>query len=101
MQLKVIEEKANPLYNRKEVSAVMEFDSSTPSRKQVLAELLKKYGGSDDTVVIREVRQNFGRKEVLVKVMVYANAESAKKSEHPSMVKRTKESEKTAAKAAA
>jgi len=70
----VLEEKENKLFERKEIVAEFEAGAGTPSRKQVLQELKKKYSGE---VVVEKIEQKFGEKKVLVKARVYGSPEKA------------------------
>lgn len=76
--MNVIEEHENKLYDRKEVQAEFDTHAGTVSRKQVLQELKKKYGGE---IVVEKIEQKFGEKKVLVKARVYADAVKASEFE--------------------
>ncbi|MFH1056639.1 MAG: hypothetical protein V1717_02480 [Candidatus Micrarchaeota archaeon] len=73
--MNVVLEKENKLFDRKEVVAEFDSQAGTVSRKHVLQELKKKYQGE---IVVESVEQKFGKKTVLVKARVYANAEKAR-----------------------
>ncbi|MEM4255383.1 MAG: hypothetical protein QXR53_03575 [Candidatus Norongarragalinales archaeon] len=72
--MKVVEEKENKLFERKEITVEIDTPAGTPSRKQVLEELKKKFQGE---VVVEKIEQKFGSKNVTVKARVYASAEKA------------------------
>ena len=88
MTLEVISEKENTLYDRKEVVVKLDKLEITPSRKEVLEELGKKFGHKDG-IIIERIDQMFGRKEVTVSARIYAKPEDAKKYEQDYLAART------------
>ncbi|MEW6329382.1 MAG: hypothetical protein AB1468_04655 [Candidatus Micrarchaeota archaeon] len=76
MDLKINEKRENPIFNRTEVRFTAEFDSGTPSRKEVKELLAGKLGAEAELVVIDEMVQEFGKREV----KGYAKAYKSRKS---------------------
>ena len=75
MEFKVIEEKENPFYERKDIVLEAENVQTTPSRGQVEEFLSKKLGCSEDQVIVHKMDQKFGSKKVVVTARVYSSAE--------------------------
>ncbi len=87
MDLKITEKRENPIFDRTEIRFTAEFDSGTPSRKEVKELLAGKLGVEAELVVIDEMVQEFGKREV----KGYAKAYKSKKSmeiEHEYKMKR-------------
>ena len=78
--MKVVSEKENKLLKRKELLVHFEGQTSTLSRVQVRAELVKKLKASENLLVI----SHFGSRDFDVRVYVYESEEALKKatSEH-------------------
>lgn len=76
MDLKITEKRENPIFNRVEIRFTAEFDSGTPSRKEVRELLAGKLGAEAELIVIDKMVQEFGKREV----KGYAKAYRSKKS---------------------
>ena len=76
MDLKITEKRENPIFHRTEIRFTCEFESCTPSRKEVRELLAGKLGTEEGLVVIDELIQGFGKREV----SGYAKAYKSKKS---------------------
>ena len=74
MTLKIIEEKNNPLFGRKEIKAVIESEK-TPSRVQILELLSKKFSASPETIKIRGIKGSFGVKSFNIEANIYQSKE--------------------------
>lgn len=74
MTLKIIEEKSNPLFKRKEIKATLESEI-TPSRAHVLELLSKKFDVSPENIKIKGIRGNFGIKRFSIEANVYHSKE--------------------------
>ena len=84
----MVKDQENPVLGRREVEAELEFTGATPSRKQVLETLASKLGVDQELVVIREIRQEFGKTAVTVFAAIYPDAKTAKKVEQPHLFAR-------------
>jgi len=73
MNLKVVKETVNVLLSRKEVVASINFDGTTPSRKDVQKELAKTIKADDKLVIIKHINTNFGSSFAEVIANVYDN----------------------------
>ena len=81
MNVNVLENSENKLFNRKEVVAEISFDSATPKRSEVKTNVCTKVAANPDMAVLRSIRTGFGKKIVIAKVHVYSNADLMKKNE--------------------
>ncbi|MFH0835709.1 MAG: hypothetical protein V1834_00940 [Candidatus Micrarchaeota archaeon] len=91
--MNVLNETDNKLFNRKELVVEIDAMGGTPSRKDAVEEIAKKYG-SKDLVVIRKINQNFGNKKAVVEARIYKDADSLKKSEPSFVLERGKPKQK-------
>lgn len=81
MDLTIVSENENKLLERKEVRATVTFDTVTPTRKDIRTEMGGKLAASPDTIVLRNVKSEFGMKKINVLAHVYASPDAVKKSE--------------------
>jgi ribosomal protein S24E len=80
--MKILSQKENPLYNRREL--VVEIESSkggTTGRKEAVKEIAAETGVAGELIIIDEIRQQFGNNTCRVTAKAYANAEALKKFE--------------------
>lgn len=92
-ELKIIEEKENPLFSRKEVKA--EFESEvTPSKVQISEEIAKKYSTQPEVVKVLLIDANFGENKVKIDANIYLSKDEKEKYE----IKEKKEKEAEEAK---
>lgn len=96
MSLKILGKKKNELFSREEITAQMDVELATPSRKVALEALCSATGASKDKVVIDEIIQKFGAKTVVVHARVYDSPEALKKFELDYKLKRVKDGAKPA-----
>jgi len=84
MEMKVVQEKENPLFSRKEL--VLEIKSnSVPKREDVLKEVSKKFSAGEDLIRIQSIKGKFGVQIFSAIVDVYSS-----KKEFERVVKKTK-----------
>lgn len=88
MELSVKSEKDNPLFDRKEVVVQLDRVGVTPSRKDVLDALSKKFGHKE-SIVIDTITHHFGRKSVQVSAKIYSKPETMKQIEPAYRLART------------
>ncbi len=79
--MEVLSEKNNELFGRKEVIAKIGVHGHTPSRKEVVAELLKKYNCDAKCISVRKVEHKYGRKVVEVTANIYPTPEDMARKE--------------------
>ena len=88
MELKILEEKSNDLFDRKEIKSVVEAEI-TPSRKEILDVLAEKYKVPKENIKIKGIRGKFGSKTFAVEANIYSSKETREKVE----LKKKKEQE--------
>lgn len=88
MELKILEEKSNDLFGRREIKSVVEAEI-TPSRKEILDVLAEKYKVPRENIKIKGIRGKFGSKTFAVEANIYSSKETREKVE----LKKKKEQE--------
>ncbi|MEM3555787.1 MAG: 30S ribosomal protein S24e [Candidatus Micrarchaeia archaeon] len=76
MEVKVIEQKENPLLRRKEIRFEVSFTGPTPSRKQIKELLCSKLGVDASLAVIDIVEQGYGSTAARGYAKVYESKEA-------------------------
>ncbi len=94
MKIEVIEEKENPLLHRREIKAIATGFDKTPSREEVRNQLIAKLGAEKDTLLLDEIKQEYGKKEAVVFVKIYESKEKLLRYEQKHKIKRNKLEEK-------
>ena len=100
MEVDIINEAENSLFNRKEITASVKSESS-PKREDVMVALAEKYSTEVDNVKIKGIKGNFGSNEYKVKANIYSskeekeNVEGKKKKDQE--IEKKREEEKKAA----
>ncbi len=90
MQLKIIKEKQNPLFNRKEIIAVLTSKSS-PTKQEIIKELSEKYSVPFNVLRVLNIKGGFGVKEFTITANIYESNEQRDKYEK--LTKKEKELE--------
>ena len=88
MDIQVIEEKSNPMLNRREVVFKVIHDEATPSRKSVVERLAATMNSKPGLVFVDSLRTEFGKRETIGYAKIYETAERAKQVERPHIVER-------------
>ena len=102
MEIKILEDRANPLLKRHEVAfEVAHATAATPSRDQVRTELSKMVRAPKERVVIERMHARYGTAVTRGEALVYETAESAKATEREHILVRNGLKEKVAKGAAA
>ena len=74
MTLKILEEKHNHLFKRKEIKATLESEI-TPSRSHILELLSKKFDTPQENIKIKGINGNFGIKRFSIEANIYHSKE--------------------------
>ena len=83
MQLKITEQKESPLFDRKEILAVVST-STSPSKDEVKEELSKKFSVGKDAIRIKQIDGNFGSGEFTITANIYPSKDILEGIEHKS-----------------
>ena len=90
--MKVIEDKKNPLLNRREVKVIIEA-AKNPSMPETVEIISEEFKSEEDKIVIRYVRGKFGRNTFLIGAFIYNTKEDKDKTEIISRKQRKKQAE--------
>ena len=74
-EIKVLEEKENPLFKRKEVHVLI-YSEKSPSREEVSNILSKKFSVPSINVKIKAISGNFGSKTFNIEANLYSSKEN-------------------------
>ena len=80
MTLKILKEKENPLFKRKEISFELPSEI-TPSNKEVLELISKKLSVSKEAIKIKKIYGRFGSKNFIIDVNAYSTKENKEEVE--------------------
>jgi len=94
MELKIIDKKDNPLFNRKEIEASISAEV-TPDKQSVKKLISEKLSIVPEAIKLKGIHGKFGSRNFTVKANVYDSIEDKEKIEPKS--KKEKEEEKKAA----
>ena len=94
MELKIINQKENPLFKRNEIEASIEAEV-TPNKQEVKKLISEKFSIPPETIKLKGIHGKFGSKTFRVRANVYNSAEDKEKTEPKT--KKEVEAEKKAA----
>lgn len=78
-EIKILEEKKNPLINRKEIEfRIDHFGTGTPNRLDVKTKLSAIQGSKEKLTIIKKLNTHFGAANIIGKANVYDNADDLK-----------------------
>lgn len=81
MNVQITEQKNNILLSRKEISAVLTYDKTTPSKEELKKQLAGAMKLDANLMVVKHIYPGFGRNRAAITVYQYENAEAMKKYE--------------------
>jgi ribosomal protein S24E len=97
VEIRILEEKANPLLHRREFSfEVSHATTATPKRDEVRGEFAKLAKAPKDRVIIERMRARYGTATTRGEAVVYESVELAKKTERGHILVRNGLKEKVA-----
>jgi ribosomal protein S24E len=88
MSLEVIEDRMNPLLNRREIEVVVIYESGTPKREEVREWIAKRYDVERERVIVEKMESLFGVKKARARVHIYDSIEYAKKYERKNLLRK-------------
>jgi small subunit ribosomal protein S24e len=77
MKIEIIEEKENPLLNRRELKIRVLHDNATPSRREVKEKLVALLGVDKEKVILNSYKSRYGVRESYGTARVYESKERA------------------------
>lgn len=81
MKIEIIEERENPLLNRRELSFKVLHDAATPSRQEVRKKLIARLNAKKETVILDSFTSRYGLKESIGIARVYKSEARAREVE--------------------
>lgn len=88
MDIQVIDEKNNPILNRREIVFKVIHDESTPTRKSVVEKLAATQNSKVGLVYVDSLKTEFGKRETIGYAKIYETAERAKQIERAHIIER-------------
>lgn len=88
MKTKIVAKRMNTILSRIEYVIGMSFDGPTPSIKDIRQSLVSTLGVEPDRLVIKNVEQKYGSKELKINCYVYEKIEVLKQLEPVYVLKR-------------
>ena len=88
MDIQVIEEKNNPILNRREIVFKVIHDESTPSRKSVVERLAATMNSKVGLVYVDGLKTEFGKRETRGYAKIYETTERAAQVERDHIIER-------------
>ena len=87
--IKILDEKENPLFKRKEIMIIIEHNSN-PTIEEARKLVSEKFSASAEAIAIKSVKGKFGRKTFKIEANIYNSAEDRDKTEPKPKAKKEK-----------
>lgn len=97
--MKIIEDKQNPLLERKEIRMIIKAEKN-PTMQEASKKVAEQFKAIEENIVIKQVKGKFGRNTFLISANIYNSQEDKEKIE-PKPKKKEGEEEKKEEKPAA
>jgi small subunit ribosomal protein S24e len=88
MEIKVLEEKNNPLLQRREIQFNVSHNLGTPSREEIKGKLAAYLNSKPELVIIERMKSDFGRRETKGYAKIYESMDRLKSVETEHIIKR-------------
>jgi small subunit ribosomal protein S24e len=88
MEIKVLEEKNNPLLQRREIKFSVSHNQGTPSRTEIKNKIAAYLNSKSELVIIERMRSQFGKRETRGYAKIYETVERMKSVEAEHIVLR-------------
>ena len=88
MELTIVNERENPLFNRKELEVKVIHDGGTPKVSEVRDKLSALKSFNMDSFVVRSIESKYGKEESFATVFVYSDPKTLMKVEQKYILKR-------------
>jgi ribosomal protein S24E len=89
-EIQVINEKSNPLFNRKEIKLLVSAEA-TPKTKEAEELVAKQFSSNSENIKIKKISGNYGVKKFTITANIYDSKELKDKTEiKPSKEKKAK-----------
>lgn len=88
MEIKVLEEKNNPLLQRREIQFNVSHNLGTPSREEIKGKLAAYLNSKPELVIIERMKSDFGRRETKGYAKIYESVDRLKNVETEHIIQR-------------
>jgi small subunit ribosomal protein S24e len=88
MDIKVLEEKNNPLLQRREIQFSITQNLGTPSRQEIKNKLAAYLNSKPELVIIERMKQEFGKRETKGYAKIYESLDRLKSVETEHIIQR-------------
>lgn len=88
MELTIVKERENPLFNRKELEVKVIHSGGTPKVSEVRDKLSALKSFKLDSFVIRSIETGYGKEESIAKIFVYSDPKTLMRVEQKHILKR-------------
>lgn len=88
MDITIKTQNENQLLSRNEIVAKVNFEGSTPKRKDVQAELAKKAKVDSNLLIVKKIDTSFGETSAQVTAFAYTNEDVMIKTERKNLVEK-------------
>ena len=96
MDIKILSDKEKKVFQMREISALVNSESATPSKEEIKKEVCKKLNLHPDATIVVSVEQKYGAMQSTCVLHSYKDAELLKKFEPDYLVKRQQKESKAA-----
>jgi len=93
MDIKVLEEKNNPLLQRREIQFSVSHNLGTPSRDEIKGKIAAYLNSKPELVIIERMRSEFGKRETKGYAKIYETADRMKSVETEHIIQRNAKKE--------
>ncbi len=88
MALEILKERDTPLLSRKRVTAMIDFEGSTPSRLKIQSTISKKLDVDKSLTIVKHIYTRYGAQKAKVIAHIYSNKEDLNKFERDYLLKK-------------
>ncbi|MCD1294800.1 30S ribosomal protein S24e [Methanocella sp. CWC-04] len=88
MEIKVLEEKKNPLLERREVKFCATHNLGTPSREEIKNKIAAYLNSKPELVIIEQMRSAYGKRETYGYAKIYETEDRLKRVETEHIIQR-------------
>lgn len=90
MEIQITKEKETPLLSRKRMTAWVNYQGATPSRKEVLKEFAKTAKAKPQNTIIKHMYTRFGQTDMKVIAHVYSDEGTLQRLESKNLIEKNK-----------
>ncbi len=88
MNIEITTDRKNPLLNRRDLEIEIRDFNETPSKKELMQLVSSKTGVEAPKILIRNIKQQFGKTNAIAYIKIYEDVESLNKFERKHLINR-------------